>query len=287
MNHPQFFTQANPYGVVFLSKKSGQLVIERYPNARERDIAYAVLLGTHENVTKVEPGESWVAETPTRPVTQAEINRQDIRERDDFASIWPVSPAFHAETNYRRELQDWLRDGGELPDRYPDPELSRKAAALAAAAEAPTVTREDGAKLSALGFWIGKDGETLETARTQHTPGPWVAVGVEIHDMAASFDEHGARVGDTPNRIARVEYPYGEVDYRHGATKEANARLIAAAPELADALAVALSAIENLDFSVWERCNHDSVAYRKIAGAPSLAEAASTLRAALVKAGRS
>jgi len=72
-----------------------------------------------------------------------------------------------------------------------------------------------------------------------HTPGPWVAVGNEVHDKATLFDERGARMGETPNRIAVVEYPYGEVDYAHDATKEANARLIAAAPELADALEAA------------------------------------------------
>jgi hypothetical protein len=50
---------------------------------------------------------------------------------------------------------------------------------------------------------------------------------------------------------------------------------------VSEALAVALSAIENLDLNAWERCGHDSAAYRQLTGAPSLAEAAATIRAAL------
>ena len=37
----------------------------------------------------------------------------------------------------------------------------------------------------------------------EHTP--WVAVGNEVHDRVTKFDTNGARVGETANRIARVE----------------------------------------------------------------------------------
>lgn len=56
--------------------------------------------------------------------------------------------------------------------------------------------------------------------------------------------------------------------------------------ELADALEVALSAIESLDFAAWERSGRDSAAYREATGAPSPAEAAREIREALRKAGR-
>lgn len=54
-----------------------------------------------------------------------------------------------------------------------------------------------------------------------HTPGPWFVApsGTTVHDKRVWFDEHGARCGDTPNICIDAETP-------------ANARLIAAAPEL-------------------------------------------------------
>lgn len=86
---------------------------------------------------------------------------------------------------------------------------------------------------------------TTPTAPLAHTPGPWHVVnGIEVHDKAAEYDSSGTRIGETPNRICLVEYPYSYPDYRHGATKEANARLIAAAPELLEALRGALVALE-------------------------------------------
>lgn len=77
---------------------------------------------------------------------------------------------------------------------------------------------------------------------TQHTPGPWHVVnGIEVHDKAAEYDSSGTRIGETPNRICLVEYPYSYPDYRHGATKEANAHLIAAAPDLLTGCEAALA----------------------------------------------
>lgn len=58
-----------------------------------------------------------------------------------------------------------------------------------------------------------------------------VANGCEVHDKAAQFDASGARIGDTPNMICRVEYPYGCPEGRH-----AVARVFAAAPQMLEAL---------------------------------------------------
>lgn len=71
---------------------------------------------------------------------------------------------------------------------------------------------------------------------TAHTPGPWVvASGYEIHDRETRFDDTGARIGSTPNRIAIVDSVFNV---------EGDARLIAAAPELLAALDNALTAME-------------------------------------------
>ena len=65
--------------------------------------------------------------------------------------------------------------------------------------------------------------------KLQHTPGPWVVSGLEIHDRETRFDDSGARTGNTPNSIAYLHLvPVG--------CREANGRLIAAAPELLEAL---------------------------------------------------
>jgi len=55
----------------------------------------------------------------------------------------------------------------------------------------------------------------------------WVQVGNEVHDKECMFDEKGARIGETPNRICTVEYPYLDAE-----GQSSNARLMAAAPEL-------------------------------------------------------
>lgn len=65
--------------------------------------------------------------------------------------------------------------------------------------------------------------------QTKHTPGPWFIVGWEIHDRTTYFNTHGVRTGETPNSICALHpMPCDNVD--------ANARLIAAAPELLEAL---------------------------------------------------
>jgi len=69
-------------------------------------------------------------------------------------------------------------------------------------------------------------------SESKHTPGAWYAVsGNAVHDKLATFDANGVRTGDTPNRICKVEYPYSD-----DAGQAANASLIAAAPDLLEAL---------------------------------------------------
>ena len=77
---------------------------------------------------------------------------------------------------------------------------------------------------------------TEATQQAKHTPGPWFLVnGNEIHDRETKYNEQGARVGDTPNIIAKIEYVPTWVP--EGASIiEANGQLIAAAPEMLEAL---------------------------------------------------
>lgn len=63
-----------------------------------------------------------------------------------------------------------------------------------------------------------------------HTPGPWVVAGDSIHDRETKYESDGARTGDTACRIATTE-----IMARQG-EQEANVRLIAAAPEMLEAL---------------------------------------------------
>jgi hypothetical protein len=65
---------------------------------------------------------------------------------------------------------------------------------------------------------------------SKHTPGPWILVGSEVHDRPTRFDDDGVRVGETPCMIASASIMPNK------GQREANARLIAAAPELLEAL---------------------------------------------------
>lgn len=73
----------------------------------------------------------------------------------------------------------------------------------------------------------------------KHTPGPWIFDGAVGDDYLVS-----AQV--CPEESASYIAPVGTVD-GDWAASEANARLIAAAPELLEALKAALPALEYLD----------------------------------------
>jgi hypothetical protein len=68
----------------------------------------------------------------------------------------------------------------------------------------------------------------------KHTPGRWILCGTEVHDRETHLDEHGARIGETPNIIAKTYYtPTESYDGINGTlVQHSNARLIAAAPDL-------------------------------------------------------
>jgi hypothetical protein len=74
--------------------------------------------------------------------------------------------------------------------------------------------------------------------KREATARPWVvANGREIHDRITRFDESGARIGETANRIALIEYPYGD-----GEGRNANAELIVRAVNAHDGLVAACQA---------------------------------------------
>ena len=67
--------------------------------------------------------------------------------------------------------------------------------------------------------------------RVNFTPGPWIVNPFRAQVDCAALDEWG-----DPLRIAELLWP---TDYRSEAETEANARLIAAAPEMLAALKIA------------------------------------------------
>jgi hypothetical protein len=92
---------------------------------------------------------------------------------------------------------------------------------------ADVVAAELAHRFNAVAAWYSW--QTVPGFRNE-APGQWCAQGNEVHDRAASYAD-GARIGDTPNLIARVEYPYGDE-----AGQAATARLFAAAPLMLEAL---------------------------------------------------
>lgn len=68
----------------------------------------------------------------------------------------------------------------------------------------------------------------------RHTPAPWIAKEDDEHHSS-----YAHIIGDKGEYIARVPLYSHELD-KHRPEQEANARLIAAAPELLDALQVAV-----------------------------------------------
>jgi hypothetical protein len=111
--------------------------------------------------------------------------------------------------------------------------------------------------------------DTNETT-AKHTPGPWFYVndGREIHDRITKFDEHGARIGRTPNRIASIDFMPSLFEFPENEIREANARLIAAAPDLLEALLSITEAYQKM-FDVmpvaWQ--TYDDIAIAAIAKA--------------------
>lgn len=79
------------------------------------------------------------------------------------------------------------------------------------------------------------------TMEFKGTKGKWCVAGNEIHDRETSFDEYGARIGDTPKRICVVDVQPTDEEV------EANAQLIAAAPEMLDALKKTVEVMGNLN----------------------------------------
>lgn len=69
-------------------------------------------------------------------------------------------------------------------------------------------------------------------SQAKHTPGPWVVDG----DVIRGDQQRNGSISVAS--MLDVSYPYGR---RAGESKHANARLIAAAPELLDALVEAAS----------------------------------------------
>ena len=86
--------------------------------------------------------------------------------------------------------------------------------------------------------------QTRGSMKTQHTPGPWYqGVGIQqycVYDKKVWINSDGSRGGDTPNLVVVVS----------PADAIADARLIAAAPELLDACKAAFSG----DKSYIEKC---------------------------------
>ena len=70
------------------------------------------------------------------------------------------------------------------------------------------------------------------------TPGPWFVVpqGCFVADRKVEFDGDGARVGETPNMCIEC-------------ASEADAHLIAAAPDMYEAVETALECLENKGFA--------------------------------------
>lgn len=87
---------------------------------------------------------------------------------------------------------------------------------------------------------------------TQHTPGPW----------KAHFEEAYFVTGPDLGRVAmmmNLKGAHGLGGRRSGNESAANARLIAAAPELLEALKMAVSALERSDYIQMDGDNFDVV----------------------------
>ena len=75
----------------------------------------------------------------------------------------------------------------------------------------------------------------------KYTPGPWKACWYEVHDRDTQHGEDGARIGSTANCICTVHFVPAPTD-----TRKANARLIAAAPEMLEALTQTIRCLSDI-----------------------------------------
>lgn len=84
----------------------------------------------------------------------------------------------------------------------------------------------------------------------KHTPGPWIISGVSINDgsISVSYAEYRIVIAQVTNAASFGDFVSAAIKGRHdfgapdtAATQWANARLIAAAPDMLAALKVALT----------------------------------------------
>lgn len=99
----------------------------------------------------------------------------------------------------------------------------------------------------------------------KHTPGPWRVSTCNGNHVLKDNDNHKSKFHGTTIMVANCDYQQTSV----GGSKQANARLIAAAPELLEAARAVLAWIEDHQDEQWR---HDHEA------------SAEMLRAALAKA---
>lgn len=86
------------------------------------------------------------------------------------------------------------------------------------------------------------DGVLMDHKAPAHTSGPWVVLGAAVADKATDY---AIAVRDADNKPHIIAEAFGRSDWEHPYNSEANARLIAAAPELAEALAALLYACDS------------------------------------------
>ncbi len=131
----------------------------------------------------------------------------------------------------------------------------------------------------------------VEATRAQHTPGPW-AVSDAYKDSATVIDRDGFEIADAQRESILSNWPEVCPDLRHWAQDKsrttrlrskaewlANARLIAAAPELLAAAAHALEALR-----VVNRIGRLPSGGESVGNAAHLEQIASELAAAIAKA---
>ena len=98
----------------------------------------------------------------------------------------------------------------------------------------------------------------MSTAPRQHTPGPWDFVGHDAGGSGYHLVEIGANHPSNTPALALVTAPAGRPD----SEAEANARLIAAAPELLAALECILKRYESAGVQCYPEARREVIAAR-------------------------